>query len=153
MAFSYSVNMANSTGAAVQAPDGASLNNSTNRTVSSLTPELAAWYAATSTRLGLVPTVTLNVDAVSVSTGDSTGTPGNATLNTSAGLSKFASSQSSLVITNSLCATTSRVFAVLQASDATLTSILRVVPGSGSFTIVGNAAATGSVQVAWELRN
>lgn len=82
--------------------------------------------------------------------GDSTGTPGAATLNTPVGKSKFAASASTLTITNNLVASSNAViYAVLVASDATLTQILRVVPSSGSFVITGNAAATAATEVRW----
>lgn len=82
---------------------------------------------------------------------DSTGTPGAATQNTNTGRVAIAAGAASVTVTNSKCTTTSRVFAVLQTSDGTLTQILRVVPGSGSFVITGNANATGNCNVAWEI--
>ena len=45
------------------------------------------------------------------------------------------------------------IFAVLQESDGTCTQILRCVPGTGSFAIVANAAATGNPKVAWFIVN
>lgn len=84
-------------------------------------------------------------------TGNSTGTPGAATLNTPIGRSTIAAGASSIVITNNRCTTSSVVHAVLQASDATLTQVLRVVPGAGSFTIVGNANATANTAVGWSI--
>ena len=48
----------------------------------------------------------------------------------------------SVVITNSLCAANSTVLVSLGGADATLTSV-RVTAAAGSFTVNGNAAATG----------
>lgn len=82
---------------------------------------------------------------------DSTASPGAATQHTQSGRVAIAAAASSVVVTNTLVTATSRIFAVLQTSDATLTQILRVVPAAGSFTIVGNVAATAAVNVAWKL--
>lgn len=90
---------------------------------------------------------------VNTNAGNSTGTPGAATLNTPTGRSAFAAAASSLTITNSLVSATSIVWAVLQTADGTLTSILRVVPAAGSFTITGNAAATAATNVGWVVFN
>jgi hypothetical protein len=85
--------------------------------------------------------------------GNSTGSPGAATLNTSAGRSAIAAGASSVVITNSLVSATSIVWAVVQTTDGTLLRVDRVVPGVGSFTIIGNANATGNVNVGWVVVN
>jgi hypothetical protein len=58
-----------------------------------------------------------------------------------------------VVITNSLVTATSVVVAVLQFVDATLTQILSVVPGAGSFTVTGNANATAATKVGWIVFN
>lgn len=85
--------------------------------------------------------------------GDSSGTPGAATLNKVCGKSAIAIGASSVVITNSLARTDSIVFAVIQqaSADATLTRIERVSVTTGSFTIFGNATATAAVVVTWFL--
>lgn len=92
---------------------------------------------------------------LSLQTGNSSSTAGAATLNTPVGKSKIAASASSVVITNSLVTTSSVVIATInQASaDATLTSIVRVVPAAGSFTIYGNATSTAAVTVNWAVFN
>lgn len=74
---------------------------------------------------------------------DSSGTPGNATQNTDRGRAAFAAAASTVTITNSQVAANSTVLAQLGGADATLTSV-RVTPGAGSFTVTGNAAATGT---------
>jgi len=82
---------------------------------------------------------------------DSTGTPGAATQNAYRGRVAIAAGASSVVVTNSFITATSCVFAQIQNFDATLTTILRVVPGAGSFTIQGNVNATAAVNVCWRL--
>lgn len=74
---------------------------------------------------------------------DSSGTPGNATINTPRGRAAFAAAGSSVVITNSLVTATSTVLVQLGGADATLTTV-RVTAAAGSFTVTGNAAATGT---------
>lgn len=62
---------------------------------------------------------------------------------------------SSVVVTNPLVNAASSVTAAIAqaANDATLTSISRILPAAGSFTITGNANATAAVVVAWDLGN
>lgn len=86
---------------------------------------------------------------VSGGAGSSVASPGNATLNTQKGRSAIAAGASAVTITNSRVTSTSIVGAVLQTVDGTLTQLLTVVPGSGSFVITGNANATGNVNVGW----
>lgn len=83
--------------------------------------------------------------------GDSSSTPGAATLNKICGKSAIAVGQSSVLITNSLVRTDSIVLAVIQqaAADATLTRVERVAVTNGTFTIFGNANATAAVVVTW----
>ena len=83
---------------------------------------------------------------------DSTASPGNATQNVSSGRVAIAAGANSVTVTCSKCTATSRVYPVLQTIDGTLTAILACVPSSGSFTIYGNANATGAVNVGWEIR-
>lgn len=83
--------------------------------------------------------------------GNSTASPGNATLNTRSGRSAIALGASAVTITNSRVTSSSIVHASLQTVDGTLTQILTVVPGSGSFVITGNANATGNVNVCWSI--
>lgn len=75
---------------------------------------------------------------------DSSGTPGNVTNNSPRGKAAFAAAGSTVVVTNSLVTATSLVHIQMEGADATLTSILRVVPAAGSFTVTGNAAATAA---------
>ena len=73
---------------------------------------------------------------------DSSGTPGNVTQNVAHGRAAFPAAASSVVVTNSQVASTSSVFVQLGGTDATLTAV-RVTTAAGSFTVTGNAAATG----------
>lgn len=82
---------------------------------------------------------------------DSTGSPGAATQNTRRGRVAIAAAAASVVVTNSLVTSSSVITATLQTVDGTLTQLLTVVPGSGSFTITGNAAATAATNVCWVL--
>lgn len=75
---------------------------------------------------------------------------GNQTVNTAVGRGAFAASSSSVTITNNLVKTTSVVMAVLEGNaDGTLTSIPRVTKTNGSFTVHGNANATGTTLFSW----
>jgi hypothetical protein len=85
---------------------------------------------------------------------DVSATPGNATANALRGQAAFAAGQSICTLTNNQVKPTSTVIPVLDASaDATLTQILRVVPGNGSFTLYGNANATGNPTFTWLVVN
>lgn len=74
---------------------------------------------------------------------DGSGTPGNVTQNVCRGRAAFAASGTTVVVTNSQVAANSTVLVSLGGSDATLTSV-RVTAAAGSFTVTGNAAATGT---------
>lgn len=90
---------------------------------------------------------------IQVDSTDASGTPGAATINKPAGTVAIAIGAASVAVTNSLVTASSRVFAVLQFGDATLTTILRVVPANGSFVITGNANATAATKVAFIVTN
>lgn len=76
---------------------------------------------------------------------DSSATPGNVTNNSALGRAAFAAAASTVVVTNSAVTATSEVFVqLLGAADATLTSVVGVTVGAGSFTVTGNAAATAA---------
>ena len=91
--------------------------------------------------------------SLSLDATDASGTPGAATINKLAGKVAVAIGASSVTVTNSLVTTSSIVLASLQFVDATLTQILSVVPGLGSFTITGNANATAATKVAFVVIN
>lgn len=92
---------------------------------------------------GTGSTTITRVNSLTVVSTDSSGTPGNATNNNLSGRAAFAAAASTVVITNSLVTAASKVFVSLGGSDATLTSV-RVTSAAGSFTVTGNAAATGT---------
>lgn len=98
-----------------------------------------------------VPGTWVPMPALTGGAADSTGTPGAATQNTRKGRAAIAIGAAAVTITNSLVTATSIIGVALQSNDATLTQILRVVPGSGSFVITGNANATAAANVAWWL--
>lgn len=81
------------------------------------------------------------------------GTTGNRTINAPAGTVNIAAGQSSVVVTNNLVTANSLVFTVIRTADASLNYIDNVVPGAGSFTITGNANATGTVSVGFLVIN
>lgn len=82
-------------------------------------------------------------------------TPGNMTNNSSAGVVAFAAGATSVVVTNSLVDGNSKIFAIINqaTADGTFTSVSRVMPVAGSFTIFGNAGATAQTLVSWALLN
>lgn len=75
---------------------------------------------------------------------DSSGTPGNVTNNSPRGRVAFGAGASTVVVTSSLVTAASMIIATLRTPDTALTSILRVLPAAGSFTITANAASTGT---------
>ena len=90
---------------------------------------------------GTGSTTVTRVGSLTVLTTDTSGTPGNATINTLSGRAAFAAAGTTVVVTNSTVTATSKVFVSLRGGDATLTSV-RVTPAAGSFTVTGNVAAT-----------
>jgi hypothetical protein len=80
------------------------------------------------------------------------GTTGAQTINKSAGTVNFAAAATTLTVTNSLCTTSSLVFATVRTNDTTAT-IKNVVPGSGSFVITLSAAATAETSVGFLVIN
>jgi Protein of unknown function (DUF2793) len=98
---------------------------------------------------------TLNCSAgkqVYDSTITATGTNGAQTINKPSGTVNFAAGASTLVVTNSLCSTSSIVFAIARTNDATA-MVKNVVPAAGSFTITLNAAATAATSVGFFIIN
>lgn len=80
---------------------------------------------------------------------DTSAAPGDATANTARGVSAFLTGAPAATITNNLVTANALVLATLQTIDGTLTQILTVVPGSGSFVITGNANASGTTKFGW----
>lgn len=84
---------------------------------------------------------------------DTSASAGDTTNKGVRGKAAFAATKSTCVVTNPACKPSSLVLATLQGADSTLTQILRVVPANGSFTVTGNAAATGSVPFGYQVFN
>lgn len=80
------------------------------------------------------------------------GTTGNQTINKPTGTVNIAAAGTTVTVTNSLCSTSSIVFAVLRTNDTTA-YIKNVVPGSGSFVINLGAAATAEVSIGFQVIN
>jgi hypothetical protein len=80
-------------------------------------------------------------------------TAGAVTTNQLVGKASIAAGAASVVVTQAQVNSTSKIVAQVSqsAADGTLTSILRVTPAAGSFTITGNANATADTEVAWEV--
>ena len=80
------------------------------------------------------------------------GTTGAQTINKPSGSVNFAAGATSLVVTNSLCTTSSVILVSMATNDATANG-LRVVAGSGSFTIYMLVAPTAETRVNFLLTN
>jgi len=80
------------------------------------------------------------------------GTTGAQTINKTSGSVNFAAAATSLVVTNSLCSTSSIIIATVATNDTTMTSV-KAVAGSGSFTLFSNAAATAETRVNFLITN
>ena len=87
-------------------------------------------------------TAALTTPSLSLSTTDGSGAPGNVTINTPRGRAAIATGVASITVTNPLVTANSTILVALSSTDVTLTSLLRVVPGAGSFTVTGVAVAT-----------
>jgi hypothetical protein len=100
---------------------------------------------------GATPAVLFTVDkdgTIGIGThGDSTGTPGAATLNTATGKSAVASGSASVVITNAIVAASSKIFITPITDTANCRGAYVSATAAGSFTVtcpVGNAGANWS---------
>jgi hypothetical protein len=85
-------------------------------------------------------------------TNTAAGTTGVQTINRPSGTINIAAGESSKDVNNSLCTTSSIVFAVVRTNDTTA-YIKNVVPGAGSFTINLGAAATTETSVGFFVIN
>jgi len=79
-------------------------------------------------------------------------TTGAQTINKPVGTVNFAAAATSLVVTNSLVTTSSVIMATVMTNDTTLDSV-QAVPGSGTFTLYANAAATAETAVGFFVLN
>lgn len=87
-----------------------------------------------------------------LATNTAAGTTGAQTIDRPSGTVNFAAGATSLVVTNSLCTTSSIVLPVVRTNDTTAT-IKNVVPAAGSFTINLGAAATAETSVGFFIIN
>ncbi len=85
-----------------------------------------------------------------VETGDSSASPGNATISLKAGSSAIAAAATTCVITNTLAAVGDTLNLTLLDHDTTLTR-LKYSMANGSFTVTGNASATATTKFTWQL--
>lgn len=82
---------------------------------------------------------------------DSTGTPGNATINRPIGKSAIAIGAATVRITNSLVTANSHVVFSPHVRDATCKELI-VTPGAGFFDVSGTANATAALPFSWEVK-
>lgn len=70
-----------------------------------------------------------------------------------AGRASIAAAGASVVITNPNVNANTKIWAAINqaAIDTTMTFVARIVPAAGSFTLVGNAAATAAVTIDWAI--
>lgn len=81
------------------------------------------------------------------------GTTGNQTINKVSGTVNIAAAGTTVTVTNSFVTTSSIVFCVIRTNDATATGVKNVVPGSGSFVVTLNAAATAEISIGFFVIN
>lgn len=86
-----------------------------------------------------------------LATNTTVGTTGNQTINKPSGTVNIAAAGTTVTVTNSLCATTSIVFAVIRTNDTTA-RIANVVPGAGSF-VINIVACTAEVSIGFWVIN
>jgi len=80
------------------------------------------------------------------------GTTGNQTISKTTGSVNFAAAATSLVVTNTLCATTSVIQATVATNDTTMKSVAAVA-AAGSFTLFPNAVPTAETRVNFVVLN
>lgn len=84
---------------------------------------------------------------------DDSATPGNRTVNKMRGKNAFAIGAAAVTVTNSFVTANSQVICSLEFVDATLTSILTVIPAAGSFTVTADVNATAATKFSWLVIN
>lgn len=85
---------------------------------------------------------------------DTSGTPGNATINAITGRAAVAAAGTAVTITNSKVTANSEIFIQLRgARDTTLTELRISAQSAGSFTVTGDAAATAAVVFSFLVMN
>lgn len=84
---------------------------------------------------------------------DDSATTGDRTVNRLRGKNAFAIGAAAVTITNSKVTANSQVVCSLETIDVTLTQILTVVPGPGSFVVTANTTATAATKFSWTVIN
>jgi len=85
---------------------------------------------------------------------DDSATPGDRTVNRLRGKNAIAIAATTCTITNNLVTANSQIIVNLEFGDATLTTLLRVIPGNGSFVVTAGAAgATAATKFSWLVIN
>lgn len=101
--------------------------------------------------LGILPAQLTILNGIRKAYSDTTGVPGAAVINKTAGRVKFAAGQTTLVVTCNCCTATSIISAQLEgAFDATAKKI-NVTPGVGTFTLTLDAACTAAVTATFNI--
>ena len=111
-------------------------------------PTILFEVKATTTRFSVSNAGSISIEKTITATGITT----PPTINKASGSVNFAAAATSLVVTNSLCTTSSVINATMATNDATASG-LRVVAGSGSFTIYMLVAPTSETRVNFRLTN
>lgn len=120
---------------------GAGTTNSYVINVTANTGATNNYIASLNGSAGEVLRIRTDGQIVCLATNTAGGTTGAQTINKPSGTVNFAAAATSLVVTNSLCTTSSIVLCTLRTNDTTA-RIANVVPGAGSFTINLTVAAT-----------
>ena len=129
------------------------LTNSGTTPAASQQVALVSGVPINSTPIGQTTPAAVKTSNLQATFTDSSGTPGNVTNNSPRGLVAIAAAATAVTVTSSIVTATSLVVCQLQTVDGTLTNVNSVVPAAGSFTITGNAAATGITKVAFFVVN
>jgi hypothetical protein len=115
---------------------------------SNTSPTILFEVKATTTRFSVSNAGSISIEK----TITAAGTTGAQTINKASGSVNFAALATSLLVTNSLCTTSSVINATIATNDTTANG-LRVVAGSGSFTIYMLVAPTSETRVNFLLTN
>lgn len=108
--------------------------------------------ASTPYRVYVPASLQVDGDVVLAKTITAGGTTGAQTINKNSGSVNFAAAATSLVVTCSLCTTSSVITATVGTNDSTMKSVAAVA-GSGSFTLYANAAPTAETRVNFRITN
>jgi hypothetical protein len=121
-----------------------------NFTTLNSTGNIATFYSDNASTLRLSINQTGRLDFASP--GDSTGSPGNATINSVSGKSAIASAGTAATITNDRVSATSIIMVTPLDTDANVTK-WKAVPAAGSFTVTVGAATAAIWKFSWFVIN